>query len=69
MTEALLKHPDPSFTSTPACSRRIKAVKIADTEFADDIPTVALLVNYIQGVQELLCTVETEAAKVRLRMN
>ena len=66
MTEALSKHPDSGFTITPARSRRVKAEKIADTEFADDI---ALLSDSIQEVQELLNTLEVEAAKVGLQMN
>ena len=66
MTEALIKHPDIGFTITPAQSRRIKAIKLADTEFADDI---ALLTDSIVDMQALLSTLEEEAAKVGLHMN
>ena len=48
MSLALAKHPEVGLTLTPARSRRIKADKIADTEFADDI---ALIADSIQEVQ------------------
>lgn len=66
MTQALQKHPDSGFTIKPAQSRRVKAVKLADIEFADDI---ALLANSIEEVQRLLNDVETAASLVGLRMN
>ena len=56
MTEALIKHPDIGFTITPAQSRRIKAIKLADTEFADDI---ALLTDSIVDMQALLSTLDS----------
>ena len=66
MTEALSKQPEAGFTITPAKSRRVKAVKLADTEFADDI---ALLADSVKEIQDLLCSLEEEAAKVGLHMN
>ena len=66
MSLAIAKHPEVGLTLTPARSRRIKADKISDTEFADDI---ALIADSIQEVQELLTEVETVAADVGLRMN
>ena len=60
------KHPDIGFTIKPARSKRHKAVKLADTEFADDI---ALLTNTIAEAQKLLHTVEEVAASVGLSMN
>ena len=66
MTQALSKHPDAGFTIRPAQSRRVKAIKITDADFADDI---ALLANSIQEVQDLLHDVEIEASLVGLKMN
>ena len=49
MRIALDKHPDLGFTLTPARSRRVKAKKISDTEFADDI---ALVTNTVKEAEE-----------------
>ena len=48
MRIALEKHPDLGFTMTPARSRRVKAKKISDTEFADDI---ALVTNTVKEAE------------------
>ena len=54
------------FTIKPARSRRVKAEKIADTEFADD---VALITNTIKEAQSLLDSLEAAAKIVGLRIN
>ena len=66
MSMALENHPEAGFTITPARSRRVKALKVTDTEFADDI---ALIADSIKDVQNMLRDVETAAAQVGLRMN
>ena len=66
MRIALEKHPDLGFTLTPARSRRVKAMKISDTEFADDI---ALVTNTVKEAEELMREVEAVSASVGLRMN
>ena len=66
MRIALEKHPDLGFTLTPARSRRVKAKKISDTEFADDI---ALVTNTVKEAEELMREVEAVSASVGLRMN
>ena len=66
MRIALEKHPDLGFTLTPARSRRVKAKKISDTEFADDI---ALVTNTVKEAEELMRKVEAVSASVGLRMN
>ena len=66
MKLAMEKHPDIGFTLKPARSKRHKAIKLSDIEFADDI---ALLANCTTDAQTLLHTVEEIAASVGLRMN
>lgn len=66
MSIVLAKHPEAGFTLTPARSRLLKADKVSDTEFADDI---SLIADSIQDVQKLLSEVEHEAASVGLRLN
>jgi len=66
MRQVLKKHPDLGFTVTPARSRRIKAVRVSDVEFADDI---ALSTNNVKDAEILLKEVERVAATVGLRMN
>ena len=66
MRIALDKHPDLGFTLTPARSRRVKAKKISDTDFADDI---ALVTNTVKEAEELMREVEAVSACVGLRMN
>ncbi len=66
MKIALENHPEIGYTITPARSMRHKAVKLADTEFADDI---ALLSKTIEDAQNLLHTVEEVSASVGLSMN
>ena len=60
------KSPRLVFTLKPARSKRYKAIKLADIEFADDI---ALLANSAIDAQSLLQTVEEIAASVGLKMN
>ena len=57
---------NPGFTIKPRRSRRVKAVKLADTEFADDI---SLLTDSINEAQALLISLETVAADVGLKIN
>ena len=66
MRIALEKQPDLGFTLTPARSRRVKAKKLSDTEFADDI---ALVTNTVKEAQELMREVEAISASVGLTMN
>ena len=66
MSLALEKIPDAGFTITPARSRRVKAVKVSDTDFADDI---ALIADSVEEAQKLLEEVEKAAATVGLQMN
>ncbi|MCP4494507.1 MAG: reverse transcriptase family protein, partial [Gammaproteobacteria bacterium] len=56
----------PGFTIKPARSRRVKAEKLADTEFADD---VALITNTIKEAQSLLDSLESAAKTVGLQIN
>ena len=63
MKVSLENHPDIVFTLKPARSKRHKAVKLADIEFADDI---AQLANSASDAQTLLQTVEEIAASIGL---
>ena len=54
------------FTITPRRSRRLPAVVITDLDYADDI---SLLSDRVEQAQELLTRVETECAKIGLRLN
>ena len=62
----LKKYPDLGFTVTPSRSRRIKAVRVTDVEFADDI---ALSTNNVNDAETLMKELERVAATVGLRMN
>ena len=66
MSTALSEHEEPGFTVTPARSRRVRAVKVSDTEFADD---VALLSDSIEDAQALLDSLEAAALQVGLKIN
>ena len=66
MRMALEKHQDSGFTVTPARSRRVKAKKISDAEFADDI---ALVTNTEKEAEELLREVEEVSMSVGLHIN
>ena len=66
MSTIINEDENPGFTITPARSRRVKAVKLADTEFADDI---SLLTDTIHEAQSLLNSLEAAALVVGLRMN
>lgn len=57
---------DLGFTITPKRSRRFPAVVLTDLDYADDI---SLLSDRADQAQELLTRVETECAKVGLRLN
>ena len=57
---------DLGFTLTPRRSRRHPAVVLTDLDYADDI---SLLSNDMVQAQELLSKVESECAKVGLRLN
>ena len=54
------------FTITPRRSRRFPAVVLSDLGYADDI---SLISDRVEQAQELLTRVETECAKVGLRLN
>ena len=58
--------PDTGFTIRPAKSRKIKAVKIVDADFADDI---ALTTDTLSEVQSLLDSLETAARSIGLMLN
>ena len=61
------KYPYSGFTVPPANSRRVKAQKIADAEFADDI---ALVTDTVKEGKELMREVdEVAVVVVGLRMN
>ena len=66
MTTVLAAEGDVGFTITPSRSRRHKAEKLADAEFADD---VALISDSIAEAQQLLQSLETAAKQVGLYMN
>ena len=53
-------------TITPRRSRRLPAEVLTDLDYADDI---SLLSDRVEQAQELLTRVETECAKVGLRLN
>ena len=57
---------DIGFTIKPARSRRVKAEKLTDAEFADD---VALLTNTMEEAQHLLQSLEAAASAIGLQMN
>ena len=57
---------DLGFTLTPRRSRRHPTVVLTDLDYADDI---SLLSNHVEQAQELLSRVESECAKVGLRLN
>ena len=54
------------FAITPRRSRRFPAVVLSDLGYADDI---SLISDRVEQAQELLTRVETECAKVGLRLN
>ena len=54
------------FTITPARSRRVKAEKLTDADFADDI---TLLADSMNEAQAMLDSLETAALQVGLKMN
>ena len=66
MRQALGKHPEIGLTIKPYRSRRVKAERISDTVFADDI---ALIANTVKEVETLMQEVERVAATVGLKMN
>ncbi|KAJ4946992.1 hypothetical protein JOQ06_009034 [Pogonophryne albipinna] len=57
---------DLCFTLTPRRSRRHPTVVLTDLDYADDI---SLLSDSVEQAQELLNRVESECAKVGLRLN
>ena len=57
---------DLGLTITPRRTRRHPAVVLTDLDYADDI---SLLSNHMEQAQELLSRVESECAKVGLRLN
>ena len=40
MRQALIRHPEIGFTIKPRQSRRVKAVRVSDTDFADDLALI-----------------------------
>ena len=57
---------EPGFTLKPARSRRVRAEKLSDVEFADD---VALISDTTAEAQQLLTSLEAAALTVGLKMN
>ena len=57
---------DITLTITPKRSRRHPAIVLTDLDYADDI---SLLSDHVEQAQELLTRVESECAKVGLRLN
>ena len=57
---------DLGLTITPRRSRRHPAIVLTDLDYADDI---SLLSDHVEQAQELLTRVESECAKVGLRLN
>ena len=66
MRQALSKHPDIGFTITPRQSRRVQAVRVSDTDFADDL---ALTTDTVAEAEKLTQEIERMAATVGLQMN
>ena len=66
MRLALGESTDAGFTITPAWSRRVKAKKISDAEFSDDI---ALITNTVGDAEELMKDVESVSLCAGLTMN
>ena len=66
MRQALSKHPEIGFTIKPYRRRRVKAERISDTDFEDDI---ALIADTVKEVEMLMQEVERVAATVGLKMN
>eukprot|EP00116_Pleurobrachia_bachei_P016087 sb/3476349/ len=63
---ALSRHPEIGLTLRPARSRRVGALRVTDTGFADD---VALLANSVEELGVLLREVETVCKEVGLAIN
>ena len=66
MRTALERHPDIGFTLKPARSRRVCAVRLTDTDFADD---VALLADSVEELGVLMREVESVCKEVGLEIN
>jgi hypothetical protein len=66
MTVVIADVPDTGFTVKPARSRRVKAEKVLDADFADDI---ALTTDNLREAQSLLDSLETAACSIGLKLN
>ena len=66
MTVVIDEVPDAGFTVRPARSRRVKAEKIVDADFADDI---ALITDTLSEAQALLDSLEAAASSIGLKLN
>jgi len=66
MTIVVDNEPDAGFTVKPARSRRVKAEKVVDADFADDI---ALTTDTLSEAQSLLDSLEEAARSIGLRLN
>ena len=66
MRQALSRHPEIGFTIKPRQSRRVKAVRVSDTDFADDL---ALITDTVTEAEKLTQEIEKVAATVGLQMN
>ena len=66
MSTVISETENPGSTITPARSRRVRAVKLLDTEFADD---VFLITDSIHEAQSMLDSLEAAALTVGLRGN
>ena len=66
MLTVFSEHENSGFTISPARSRRVKAEKLTDADFADDI---TLLADSMNEAQAMLDSLETAALQVGLKMN
>ena len=66
MLTVFSEHENPGFTITPARSRRVKAEKLTDADFADDI---TLITDSMHEAQAMLDSLEAAALQVGLKMN
>ena len=66
MRQALSRHPEIGFTIKPRQSRRVKAVRVSGTDFADDL---ALTTDTVAEAEKLTQEIEKVAATVGLQMN
>ena len=66
MIQAIKSHPEHGFTINPVISKRIKADKISDPEFADNI---ALVADSTEEAADLMRAVKRVSCNIGLSMN